>query len=49
MAGEFDNAPFQEGLAFFVNTCRGKTVYEQALTLALERVEIAGAGLDVFE
>jgi D-3-phosphoglycerate dehydrogenase len=49
MAGEFDSAPFQEGTAFFVNTCRGKTVDEQAPTLALERGEIAGAGLDVFE
>ncbi len=35
--------------AYFVNTCRGGTVDEQALISALHNKEFAGAGIDVFE
>ena len=35
--------------AYIVNTSRGEVIDENALTRMLERREIAGAGLDVFE
>ena len=34
--------------AFFINVSRGQTVDEEALIMALQNAEIAGAGLDVF-
>ncbi len=45
----FGNAEFEaikEG-AFFVNVSRGKTVNTDALTAALTRGQLSGAGLDV--
>ena len=35
--------------AYFINTCRGSTVDEDALINALKTKEFAGAGLDVFD
>jgi phosphoglycerate dehydrogenase-like enzyme len=35
--------------AYFINTSRGPTMDQKALTLALQQRRIAGAGLDVFE
>jgi len=35
--------------AYFINTCRGSTVDEEALIKALENNQFAGAGLDVFD
>ncbi len=35
--------------SFIINTARGEVIDEQALVNALQRNEIAGAGLDVFE
>jgi len=46
MDSEFFNA--MKPNAYFINTCRGGTVDEEALIQALQAGKIAGAGLDVF-
>jgi glyoxylate reductase len=48
--GLFQKEQFQamKKSAFFINAARGAIVNEEALTEALEKGEIAGAGLDVF-
>ncbi len=48
MIGEKEFAQMKSS-AIFVNAARGKVVDEQALIDALQRGEILGAGLDVFE
>lgn len=48
--GLFQKEQFQamKKSAFFINAARGPIVNEEALTEALKKGEIAGAGLDVF-
>jgi D-3-phosphoglycerate dehydrogenase len=47
IGAEFFNA--MKETAYFINTCRGGTVDEEALINALQNKEFAGAGIDVFE
>jgi glyoxylate reductase len=44
-----DELELMKPSAFLVNTTRGPVIDEEALVRALERGEIAGAGLDVYE
>ncbi len=44
-----DRIALMKPTAYFINTSRGPTMDQTALTLALQQRRIAGAGLDVFE